>query len=262
MKRFALFGHPVEFSLSPKLHQEFASQFNIQISYDKIDPGLHGFVDAVKTFQASGADGANITSPFKEEAYKLCDELSERAKLSQAVNTFIFKRDGKIFGDNTDGAGLVRDILINIPYSLSGKSILIIGAGGASRGIIPALLNAMPASLTIANRTPEKASLLAVQFPGIITCGLNELKHHTYDVVINATSAHHNKTELELPPNILTTNSLCYDLSYSEKPTKFLEWAKQNNAQYCRDGYGMLIEAIAEIFKLWHGVSPNTSQLL
>lgn len=258
MKKFALFGHPVEHSLSPQLHQKFALQFNISISYEKIDPGLHGFASALKIFQESGAVGANVTSPFKEEAYKLCNELSERAKISEAVNTIVFKPDRKIFGDNTDGAGLVTDIEKNIPYSLSGKHILIIGAGGATRGIMPSLIKSVPASITIANRTPQKAAQLATQFHGIITCGLNELKHHTYDVVINATSAHHNNTELELPPNILNKNSLCYDLTYADKPTKFLEWAKQNKAQYSKDGYGMLVEAIAEIFTIWHGVRPIT----
>lgn len=263
MKKFALFGHPVEHSLSPPLHQEFARQFNISISYEKIDPGPQGFAKALKIFQESGAYGANVTSPFKEEAYSLCDELSERAKISQAVNTIIFKPNRKIYGDNTDGAGLVKDIEKNIPYSLSGKHILIIGAGGATRGIIPSLIKSTPASITIANRTPQKAAQLATQFHDVIACGLNELKHHTYDIVINATSSHHNNSELELPPNILNTNALCYDLSYADKPTQFLEWAKQNNAEYCIDGYGMLVEAIAEIFIIWHGVTPKiTSRYL
>lgn len=249
MKKFAVFGYPIAHSLSPQIHQGFAEPLNIEISYTKIDPGPDGFVDAVKAFQAAGAFGANVTSPFKEEAYQLCDSLSPRAKSAQSVNTLSFQKDGAISGDNTDGIGLATDIQKNCSYTLSGKRILVLGAGGAARGIIPALLDTVPASLTVTNRTPSKAAVIATQFPGIVTCGLNELKHHLFDVIINATNA--NPT---LPPDILSTESLCYDLNYTKNTTAFLKWAKENNAGLCKNGYGMLVEQAAEAFNLWHGV--------
>ena len=259
MKKFAVFGHPITQSLSPQIHQEFAKEYNLKISYVKIDPGLDGFVDAVKKFQTDGASGANVTSPFKEEAYRLCDNLSTRAKTAQSVNTLSFQADGKIFGDNTDGIGLVIDIQNNNSFDLSEKRILILGAGGAARGIIPALIDTAPESLTISNRTPSKAALIAKQFPHIFTRGYKELKTHVFDVIINATN-----TNPPLPSDILSKESLCYDLNYTEETTPFLTWAKENEAMICKNGYGMLVEQAAEAFGLWHGISvsatPNLTQ--
>lgn len=253
MKKFAVFGHPIAHSLSPQIHQGFAEKHGLKISYNKIDPGPDGFVDAVKKFQKEGGFGANVTSPFKEQAYALCDTLSDRAKTAQSVNTLSFKPDGKIFGDNTDGIGLITDIQTNCGFSLSGKRILVLGAGGAARGIIPALLNTTPGSLTIANRTPSKAAAIATHNPGIVTCGFNELKQHVFDVILNATN-----TTPQLPSNILSNESLCYDLNYIDQFSAFLDWGKQNNASLCKNGYGMLVEQAAEAFRLWHNMQINT----
>lgn len=249
MKKFALFGHPIDHSLSPHIHHDFAAKHGILLSYIKIDPGMQGFTSAIKHFQQEGADGANITSPFKEEAVEICDELSDRAKLAKSVNTITFQQNGKIYGDNTDGIGLITDIQKNIGFSLASKRVLILGAGGAARGIIPAILDTSPAIITVANRTPSKAAQLAVEFHGIIGCGLEELKHHIYDVVINATNA----AELKLPANILSNESLCYDLSYATS-SPFLDWAKENGAAQAHNGYGMLKEQAFEAFKQWHKI--------
>ena len=263
--RYAVMGNPVAHSKSPAIHKLFAHQFGHNIEYTALWVDTDGFADAAEQFRAEGGKGFNVTVPFKLEAFKLADNLSDRAKLAGAVNTIRFEPDGKIFGDNTDGTGLVHDLTKNLNVQLRGKKILVLGAGGAVRGVLGPLLKQNPAVLVIVNRTVSKAKELAPVFAAlgkIEAIGYDELVGKRFDVVINGTSA---SLEGEMPPlpvNIFANNAVAYDMMYGDKPTPFLEWAMLHGAAVVADGLGMLVEQAAESYLLWRGVRPDTRPVI
>lgn len=265
--RYAVFGNPISHSKSPRIHALFAAQTGQDISYEALLVPLDRFADAVRTFTASGGKGANVTVPFKEEAFRLATVLTSRARAAGAVNTLSFADDA-IHGDNTDGAGLVRDLKANLGCDLAGKRILLLGAGGAARGVILPLLDAQPATLTLANRTEEKAFRLALEFTGFLkegavlpeACGFGQLAGRQFDLVINATSAGLSDAELPLPPHVFAAHGLAYEMLYGRE-TPFLRQARAAGAR-CADGLGMLVEQAAEAFFVWRGVRPATGPVL
>lgn len=259
--RYALFGNPVEHSPSPFVHALFAQETQESLTYGAIRVPLNGFAEALKHFQQQGGKGLNVTLPFKEEAYHLCDQLSPRAQCAGAVNTIKIGDDGKLYGDNTDGYGLICDIVKNHHFPIREKKVLLLGASGAARGAIKPILDQNPISLLIANRTRSKALELAEAFMsyGPVTgSGLEELKGR-FDLIINATSASLRGERLPLPDGIIGKEGCCYDMVYSAESTPFLEWAKDQGVKRTLDGVGMLIEQAAESFYLWRDVRPDTA---
>ena len=261
---YAVMGNPISHSKSPSIHTLFAEQTQQSILYTAIHVDLGGFKQAVGNFAASSGKGLNITVPFKQEAWELVTERSERAERAGAVNTIKIE-DGKLFGDNTDGVGLVNDLTINHGIELKGKTVLLMGAGGAARGVLIPLLKQKPSSLFIANRTPDKAKDLADDFSdagNVKGGGYEAIEELKFDVVINATAA---SLQGDLPPladTLLNDNASCYDMMYSAKPTPFMQWAKQHNAKNILDGLGMLVEQAAESFLIWRGVKPETKAVI
>ncbi|MEA3301555.1 MAG: shikimate dehydrogenase [Pseudomonadota bacterium] len=263
--RYAVLGHPVAHSQSPRIHRSFVAQFDLNLEYTAIEVEPEGFPEAVTAFQAAGGLGLNVTVPFKQEAWRLADSLSERARLAGAVNTLRFESGGERFGDNTDGAGLARDLERNLGFRIDGRRILVVGAGGAVRGVLGPLLEAGPASLVIANRTAEKALELADRFAGygkIAGCGLNGLVGESFDLVINGTAASLAGKVPELPSRLFRPEALAYDMMYGDRPTVFMDWAQEHGAACIADGLGMLVEQAAESFYLWRGLRPNTAPAL
>ncbi|MCR4331503.1 MAG: shikimate dehydrogenase [Sulfuricaulis sp.] len=263
--RYAVMGNPVAHSKSPVIHKQFAHQFGHDIEYTALWVDTDGFAEAVEQFRAEGGKGLNITVPFKLEAYRLAANLSDRAKLAGAVNTIRFEPDGKIFGDNTDGTGLAHDLTKNLNVLLRGKKILVLGAGGAARGVLGPLLKQNPAVLVIANRTVSKAKELArtfAHFGKVEAVGYDELVGKRFDVVINGTSASLKGEVPPLPVNLFTSGAVAYDMMYGDKPTPFLEWAMLHGAETAADGLGMLVEQAAESYLLWRGVRPETKQVI
>ena len=262
--RYCVFGNPIAHSKSPAIHAQFAASTQQDMQYEKLLAPLDGFTASVQAFIAAGGRGANVTVPFKEEAFRLCTRLTQRAERAGAVNTLVF--DGNdIFGDNTDGAGLVRDITHNLGFELSGKRILLLGAGGAARGTLEPLLAAKPASLFIANRSADKAEALAALFGQIITVNggnFAKIAGNSFDLIINATSASLAGETLPLPPGIFATGSLAYDMMYGKGDTPFMQQARTQGAERCADGLGMLVEQAAEAFTLWRKVRPETAGVL
>lgn len=259
--RYAVFGHPVAHSLSPRIHAFFARQTGKAIDYQAIDATPEEFPVALAAFAAAGGQGANITLPHKQAALALCDQLSARARSAGAVNTLIWDGTGWR-GDNTDGAGLVRDLTERNALDLRGRRTLMLGAGGAAHGVAPALLDAGIGDLYIVNRTPERADAMVDSLgqPGrvhsrywkdLATLG-------TFDFIINATSAGRDVASLSLPFGIATPRTLAVDLSYGEAAIAFLAWARGAHCAQAVDGLGMLVEQAAESFLLWHGVRPQT----
>jgi shikimate dehydrogenase len=255
--RYALIGNPVAHSKSPAIHAEFARATGEDIEYGRIEAPLDAFAREVARFRAAGGKGLNVTLPFKHEAYRLCARLSERARRAQAVNTMRFADS---FGDNTDGIGLVRDLVQNLEYDLKNRSVLLLGAGGAAQGVVGALLEAGAARLTVANRTLPKAQALAERFPGISACGYEALAGERFDLVINATSAGLTGAAPALPEGVLRESVLAYDMVYG-RDTPFLAAARAEGARAC-DGLGMLVEQAAESFFIWRGVRPATRPVL
>jgi len=260
LDRYGVIGNPIAHSKSPSIHAGFAAQTAQNLSYERILAPLDGFAATVHYFIAAGGKGLNVTVPFKLEAHALADELTERAHMAGAVNTLKFS-DGRILGDNTDGIGLVTDIQINAGISLKGKHVLLLGAGGAARGAILPLLRAQPASLTLANRSEDKAQALAQEFSAIghIEVAQFTALHGVFDVVINATSASLGNEVPPVPAEIFSVNTLAYDMMYANEPTVFLQFARAQGAA-TRDGLGMLIEQAAEAFFVWRGVRPYTAK--
>ena len=258
---YAVMGNPIAHSKSPRIHSLFAEQTGEAIHYTaiQVDPG--GFEQAVGNFIASGGKGLNITVPFKQEAWQLVDSRSERAARAGAVNTIKIE-NSKLFGDNTDGIGLVNDLVNNNSIILKHKRILLMGAGGAARGVLVPLLEKDPALLVIANRTESRARDLAKEFSDlgqVQGCGYDEtLAAQQFDVVINATAASLQGELPPLPEGILADAACCYDMMYGAKPTPFMEWAERQGASTILDGLGMLVEQAAESFTLWRGVRPET----
>ncbi len=262
--RYAVMGNPVAHSKSPRIHAQFARETNQDLVYEAllVEPG--SFERAVTEFFASGGKGLNITVPFKQEAWALAQDKSEQAALAGAVNT-LFMSDNRMQGHNTDGIGLVRDIMQNHGGTLSGKRLLILGAGGATRGILLPLLQQQPASICIANRTVTKAAELATLFAPYgktKACGYDALSGLHFDWVINATAASLQGELPPLPDDLLAPAAWCYDLMYAKEPTVFCQWATRHRAARSLDGLGMLIEQAAEAFWLWRGVRPPTAAVL
>ncbi len=271
--RYCVLGNPIEHSLSPRIHAAFALQTGENISYEAILAPLEprdGFAAAVSAFAAAGGRGANVTVPFKEQAYALCTETSERAAAAGAVNTLTFTAPGTIRGENTDGAGLVRDLTRNLQCALSGRRILLLGAGGAARGAILPLLECEPARLHLANRTAPKALALVLALrerfavDGLTAGPLRELGNdrEQFDIVINATAAGLSGEVPELPGGIFAADALAYDMIYGAEETSFLAYARGLGAARLCDGIGMLVEQAAEAFFIWRGVRPDTAPVL
>lgn len=256
--RYVVIGNPIAHSKSPQIHAQFARQTGQAMSYERLLAPLDGFVDTVQRFIDSGGRGANVTLPFKLEAFALADQLSQRAQAAGAVNTLIFD-GGRILGDNTDGLGLVRDMQANAGIAIANQRVLLLGAGGAAQGVIQPLLEQSPRSITISNRTLSKAQDLVKQFahPALQACALDALDE-AYDIVINATSAGLSGELLPVPAKIFGTGSFAYDMIYAAQPTTFMQFAQRQGAS-TRDGLGMLVEQAAASFYLWRGVQPDTA---
>lgn len=261
--RYAVFGNPVAHSKSPAIHGAFAAQTRQPISYEAVLAPLDGFAAAVQAFAAAGGRGANVTVPFKEEAHRLVTRLSPRAVRAGAVNTLSFSDEG-IAGDNTDGAGLVTDIEQNLGLPLAGRRVLLLGAGGAARGVAGPLLDAGIASLTVANRNAARAHELVrlfVHHGNIAGCGLGEIAG-PFDLVVNATSASLAGDAIMLPATAFAPDALAYDMMYGRGTTPFLAEARRQGAGRLADGLGMLVEQAAEAFLLWRGIRPETAPVL
>ena len=263
--RYGVMGYPVSHSRSPVIHRLFALQTGENIQYELLQVTPEKLETAVRQFQRTGGKGLNVTVPHKAEVAKLCDQLSERAATAGAVNTMSF-RDGEIHGENTDGIGLLRDLAINHNFTIEGSNILILGAGGATRGIVGPLLEMQPASLRIANRTIDKAEALARHFARsgpVSACRFNVIPvTETYDLIINATSAGIKGDAPPYPTAAVTAATFCYDLSYGLSPTPFSVWAREQGAERSVMGWGMLVEQAAESFHIWRGVRPDTAPVL
>lgn len=256
--RYAVIGNPIAHSKSPDIHAIFARQTGQNMTYGRLLAPLDGFAETVRQFMAEGGKGLNVTVPFKLEAYELATELTERAQVAGAVNTLRF--DGKvILGDNTDGVGLVTDIVQNAGRPIEDKRVLLLGAGGAVRGVLLPLLGQNPAKLVIANRTVGKAVELAREFAAhgsIQACAFSDLLG-SFDIVINGTSAGLSDEMPAVPASVFGVESLALDMVYGNEPTRFLRFAAERGAAV-RDGFGMLVEQAAESFLLWRGVRPDT----
>lgn len=262
--RYAVIGNPIAHSKSPRIHAAFARQTGQNLDYQAILAPLDGFAAAVAEFADAGGRGMNVTLPFKLEAFELASRQTDRAVAARAVNTLTFG-DGGILGDNTDGAGLVADLAFNLACPVSGKRLLLIGAGGAARGVILPLLGQSPASLTIANRTVSHARALCQAFPahrGLRARSFTELAGRQFDLVINATSASLAGQAPEIPPGLYAPDATAYDMMYGMGLTPFLAAAKIQGAGRLVDGIGMLVEQAAESFLLWRGVRPDTRPVL
>jgi len=262
MDQYRVYGNPIKQSKSPFIHQQFAKQTAQTINYQSELVELDQFEETVRQFIHDGGKGANVTAPFKEEAMALCDHLSERAKLAGAVNTLFFV-DGEIYGDTTDGDGLVNDLLNN-HIVLTNKRILLLGAGGAAKGVVLPLLEQNIAHLAIANRTVTKAQAIINQYPkhSVSACSFDEADSERFDIIINATSAGLNGQKLPISDDLVNENSICYDMTYSKTLTPFLAMASNNDAKVIIDGLGMLVGQAAVSFNIWRKVKPSTDQVL
>ncbi len=264
--RYAVMGNPIAHSKSPRIHALFAAQTGQDIVYEAILVERGRFPEAVAAFQAAGGKGLNVTVPFKEEAYAIADARSARAERAGAVNTLVLGPDGTRYGDNTDGVGLVRDLRDNLGLVLAGARILLVGAGGAARGILGPLLEARPATVTLANRTVARAEHLAAAFADlgpVTACGFEALAGRTFDLILNATAASLAGEVPPLPPDVVRPDTVCYDLAYGERgETPFVAWAREQGAAHALDGLGMLVEQAAESFYLWRGVRPATRPVI
>lgn len=262
--RYAVMGNPIKHSKSPQIHKAFALQTDQEMTYTAILVPEDGFREAVDNFRAEGGKGLNVTVPFKLEAFDLVNKRSERAERAKAVNTIMIRSDGSLFGDNTDGVGLVRDINHNHDGRLTGKRILILGAGGAVRGVLAPILNERPALVVIANRTYEKARALAEEFRDlgrVEAVALSRLEG-PFHWVINGTAASLAGELPALPADVIGPHTWVYDMMYGKDTTVFNRWALTHGAEKAFDGLGMLVEQAAESFRLWRGVMPATGPVL
>ncbi len=263
--QYAVFGCPIKHSKSPRIHQLFAQQTDQSLDYSAQEVPAEQFIEAVKAFFAKGGKGLNCTIPLKELAWAFADLKTERAQLAKAVNTLAVQVDGSILGDNTDGIGLIKDLTENHQVNLVKSKVLILGAGGASRGIIKPILDQQVDSIVIANRTEVKAVELAAEFMhlgSVQGCGFSDLEHQQFDVIINATSTSLTGELPPLPNNVLREKGICYDLAYALEPTRFVTWGLDNGALKSLDGLGMLIEQAAEAFYIWRDVRPKTQPVI
>lgn len=263
--RYGVMGHPIDHSWSPFIHGLFAKQTGQNLSYRLFDVPPQKFRASALDFFTHGGRGLNITVPHKPAAAELVNRLTGRAEQAAAVNTILLDDHNELLGDNTDGAGLLTDLTVNLGIELASRTILILGAGGATRGILAPLLEARPASLVVANRTPARATELAEEFAElgpVAGCGFDALESRPFDLIINATSASlHGEVPL-VPSRIIAKHTICYDMSYGKGDTSFTRWAREHRARSAFKGWGMLVEQAAESFQLWRGVRPDTRPIL
>ena len=265
LDHYAVYGNPVKHSKSPQIHAAFAEQTGQQLHYRAHKVELGRFAEVAAQFFEHGGKGLNITVPFKLDAVEFADQLSGRARRAGAVNTLAVQEDGSIYGDNTAGVGLVRDIHDNMGWDLNGRRILVLGAGGAVRGILGPLLKQGPSHVLIANRTVEKAQKLAQQFEKlghVAGCSYSGLASGQFDLIINGTSASMSGDLPPLPSHILSNDGCAYDMMYGAEPTPFMRWAAAETAWAVSDGLGMLVEQAAESFCIWRGVRPDTKPVI
>lgn len=256
--RYAVFGNPISHSKSPQIHQLFAAQEGIELTYERIlvDNDIDTFHDALRIFFNNGGIGANVTVPFKEYAFRLAQNLSERAQIAGAVNTFLLMEDGSLYGDNTDGIGLIHDIQDNLKFPIHNKKVLLIGAGGAARGVVFPLLQCKPALLAVTNRSHDKALAFAQQFQ-IQAVHFTELSTQSFDLIINATSSSLTGDVPAILGHTFRNCQLAYDMVYAKYATSFMRFAAEHGAQRTADGLGMLVGQAAYSYYLWRGFYPN-----
>ncbi len=265
VSNYAVFGNPITHSKSPQIHSLFARQTDIILNYQAIEVPIDNFEKYVRHFASQKGKGLNITVPFKEEAFSLCDTLTERAKISGSVNTIWFDEYEKIYGDTTDGKGLINDLTINYAVDITSKSVLILGAGGSVKAIIEPICETKPDKVIIANRTVSRAEQLIEKksdYKNIEACSFAEFPESPFDIVINATSMSLTGELPPIPSAVINSNTCCYDLMYSDTETVFMKWASEQGASKVIDGLGMLVEQAAESFYIWHGVKPETAPVI
>lgn len=265
MERYAVVGNPIEHSKSPLIHAEFARQTGEQLTYERLLAPLDDFAGTVRAFVAAGGRGLNVTVPFKEQAWRLVDSCGMDAALAEAVNTIVVEGDGKLRGENTDGVGLVRDLVANQGFEFAGKRVLLVGAGGAARGVLRPLIATGPAELVVANRTVERAVALVERLAGsapVRARGLDALGGESFDLIIDATSAGLGGAPPALPDDCLAPDGWVYDLLYGDEATPFMRWGAARGAARVLGGIGMLVEQAAESFALWRGRRPHTAELI
>ncbi len=263
--KFAVFGNPIKQSKSPIIHTLFAQQYGHHIGYCAVGVVLDDFFQATSRFFEGGGAGMNINGPFKHEAFALAHRNSERSLRAGAVNVLTLADDGLIDGDNTDGIGLIRDLIANLGWTVQGLRVLLVGAGGAARGVLEPLLRERPRELLVVNRTAARAAELALEFAGIgpLEGGAFDLiGTRQFDLIINATSAGLSGAVPELPSSMLTERSCCYDMVYGAEPTPFLRWSADHAAGAVSDGLGMLVEQAAEAFYIWRQLRPETRPVI
>jgi shikimate dehydrogenase len=263
--KYAVFGNPIKHSKSPLIHAGFAEQCGQHMQYRAVKVELGGFAQAASSFFDGGGCGLNITVPFKREAFEFAGRLSDRAMRAGAVNTLTRAEDGIIEGDNTDGIGLVRDMIANLGWVVQDRRLLILGAGGAARGVLEPLLRERPREILIVNRTPERAAEIVAEFADIgpVEGGAySMIGGRQFDLIINATSAGLSGETPELPSNLLTERSCCYDMVYGAEPTPFMRWAAHHAAWAVSDGLGMLVEQAAQSFYIWRRARPETRPVI
>ncbi len=263
--RYAVMGHPVSHSLSPRIHAAFAAQSGADLEYTAIHVEPGQLPEAVARFRAEGGSGLNITVPHKEDAFELAQVVSDRGRRAGAVNTLWFDPGGRVHGDNTDGIGLVRDLTLNHGCPLEGRRVLLVGAGGAARGVVGPLLEQNPEALVVANRTPARAEELAAGYGDegpVRGSGLDALAGERFHLVVNATSASIAGKVPALPEGLFGEDAWCYDMMYAAEATAFLRWAGEHGAAHLVDGIGMLVEQAAESFRIWRGLRPDTAPVI